>query len=369
MEYYKPILPSSLLEETTNQFNALHTAFNNFSLKTGVIIKSYEIDDEENITKILTEYDVLAIEQQGDKGTAPVIFRKCIALQGFGGVADFYEYRLTPSSKDEIKSDGEIDKCDGSIVLLLCLNGSEDKGIIVGFLKHPSRDTTITEESGKHLEGEFNGVNWQINDDGELTVTFKSPSSIENQEVTYADEEAGGTFLKIDKTGSFEIDDDNGQKIKIDKTEQTISVNSVGDTSFTTDANFKITAAENMEIECMDLLLQAEGKADLTIKKDMNLEIDGSFKGKAKKWNIESDSMIDIKTKQFMLDGAMTTISSAQVIIKGAMVTVDSSLIMLGNGGTPAVTMSTQFMGTGNVGIPVISSAIGPFSSAVFIAS
>jgi len=58
-----------------------------------------------------------------------------------------------------------------------------------------------------------------------------------------------------------------------------------------------------------------------------------------------------------------------EVTVKGTSVTIDGTMINLGKGGTPAVTMTTQFLGTGNLGIPVISVAVGPFSSSVFIAS
>ncbi|HLD91762.1 MAG TPA: hypothetical protein VI911_12245, partial [Patescibacteria group bacterium] len=233
-EKYSPVLPSSLLEQAGDEFDGFKSTYNNFSLKTGIILKSYDIDDVNNISKNFVEYDVIAIESQGNLATGPVIFKKCPSLEGFGGVANFYEAKLKASSNDKVKYDGEIAKSDGSVVLLLCINGNEDSAMIIGSSKHPARKTTLTKEAGQHLEGEYNGVNWQVNKDGELTITFKSPSSIDNQKVKYKDEKAKGTYLKIDKTGSIDINDGATENIKIDKTNKTIGIKADKDVSVST---------------------------------------------------------------------------------------------------------------------------------------
>jgi len=97
-----------------------------------------------------------------------------------------------------------------------------------------------------------------------------------------------------------------------------------------------------------DLLLNASGKATISIKQDVSLEFGANVKAKATMFDINAESMIKIKTKTISLDGQQ---------------------IMLGQGGSPALTMSTMYLGTGNLGMPVISSSSGPFSSKVFIAS
>ncbi|HLD91553.1 MAG TPA: hypothetical protein VI911_11195, partial [Patescibacteria group bacterium] len=171
-----------------------------------------------------------------------------------------------------------------------------------------------------------------------------------------------GTYLKIDKTGSIDINDGATENIKIDKTNKTIGIKADKDVSVSTNGSFKVTAKENIQMKSTkDLLLEAEGKADIIIKKDMSFEISKNLKGKAGQIELESDSITKIKTKQLMVQGDMVQIQASQVQLQ-------ASMIMLGNGGTPAVTMMTKFLGIGFAGTPVVSSAIGPMSSSVFIA-
>jgi hypothetical protein len=49
-------------------------------------------------------------------------------------------------------------------------------------------------------------------------------------------------------------------------------------------------------------------------------------------------------------------------------VQIQATKIDIGSGGTPAIIGTTQFIGIGNAGAPVVSSAMGPFSSVVTIA-
>jgi hypothetical protein len=259
---------------------------------------------------------------------------------------------------------------DGAIVLLLCLKGKSEQGIIIGSLGHPNKKTVLTKEAGVHMEGEYNGVNWQVNKDGELTITFKSASDVEKGEVKYADEEAGGTFVKVDKTGSVDINDGNTENIKIDKPNKTIDINADSDVSNTTNANFNITATKNINMKCTkDWLVAAEGKAELTIKKDMSMEITKNLKGKAKSWDVESETLIKVKTKQWQTQADQAQMQIKQTIWQGQLVVMQAPQILLGNSVAPALTMRTKFIGTGNLGLPVISSPMGPYSPGVFIST
>jgi hypothetical protein len=176
MNRYIPILNSSLQSISGGDYNSYNKSFNDLTLKVGIVIKKYDTDDANNITKAAPEYDVLAVSQEKDMGTASVIYKRCQVLQNFGGIGDFMEHKLREPDKDPLKPKENEDPKEenGSIVLLMCLHGSQDNGIIIGALQHPKRKTTLTPDKGHHLEGEFNGVNWQINKDGELLLTYKS---------------------------------------------------------------------------------------------------------------------------------------------------------------------------------------------------
>jgi hypothetical protein len=82
---------------------------------------------------------------------------------------------------------------------------------------------------------------------------------------------------------------------------------------------------------------------------------------KAAKMNIESDGPFNVKAGKIQMKGDM-------VEIQADMVNVKATTIMLGAGGTPAVTNATTFMGiTGAPGTPMVVNSIGPYSSSVLI--
>ena len=366
---YTPILPSSLLAfKDPSEFDISKKFINNTTLKVGVVIDVLEIDNDANITKQGPEYNVMVVEQDKDGGINSTSYRNCLHLDMFGGIGEFFDCKLhAPEKKDAVVKSGTLTKNNnGTIVLLLCLDGNTEKGVIIGAIQHPGRKTTLTKEAGKHLEGEFNGINWKINKDGEFTVTYKSKT--DNNGKPIKDEKTGGTFIKVDKTGSVELSDGKTESIKVDKTAQTINIKAEKDIVNTTKANFNISAEKNIAANCkMDLIMQAEGKADLIIKKDMNLEVSKALTVKCQMLDLKADSMVKIQTKQIQIEGQQVEIKAPMLNIEGTQVAIKAAQISLGNGGTPALTMTTKFMGF--VGpVPVISTAIGPFSTVVLIA-
>jgi hypothetical protein len=96
-----------------------------------------------------------------------------------------------------------------------------------------------------------------------------------------------------------------------------------------------------------DILIDASGKATIN---------SGGF------FTIKSGGDLSITAT-----GAKFTLDS-NLEIKASMVKIGAQQIALGEGGSPAVVMSTQCMGIGNLGAPVMSTFIGPFSSSVMIA-
>lgn len=328
--------------------------FNNTKLKNGIVINVYEIDNEKNSNKKFPEYDVLVVEQNTTSSMEPVVYRNCISIDGFGGVADFFEYKLRPVKEVEKKAKTPLDTNFkgqfGNMVLLLCLDGISDKGIIVKSVSHPGRKTNLTKEAGLHLEGEYNGLNWKINKEGELTVTFKSKTDDRGKP---SDEKAGGTHLKIDKKGSVDINTNLKEKeetyIRMDKENKDlglkagnkVGVTAVSDISFLTDTSIKGTAKSSIDFI-------TEGAAKVSAKSSLDLE---------------GSSAVNVKGGNVIVNG------ENGVIIQGQQTLIDSPKVFVGQGGTPAVIFTTKFIGVGNLGAPVVCSAIGPFSGSVFIAS
>jgi hypothetical protein len=270
-----------------------------------------------------------------------------MSIDAFGGVSDFFNKKLRkPKDSKKVKESGALKKQNGSIVLLLCIDGSSEQAIIIGSIQHPDRKTgKLTKALGQHLEGEYNGLNYKIDKDGALSILFKSATDNNGKP---ADEKAGGASWKIEKDGSIQFSDGNKELIRLDKTKKTITVVAEADISMTTDANINATAKKN---------ISAKSTAD------MLLEAGGSFTAKSGgAFNITSEGPVSLKAPD------MKVAVDNMLQIKASTIAMSAPSIMLGDGGTPALILSTQFLGIGNLGAPVISQAIGPFSATVFIA-
>lgn len=340
---YQPVMPSSILQERTDSdFNYSEKISNNMTLKVGVVIDIIELEDKRNKSKVTTEYSVMTIEQQTNN-----TYGNCMAVDGFGGVSDFFEKKLR-KTRDTVKinSKSAFDKQNGSIVLLLCIDGHSEQAIIIGAIAHPDRKNgKLTKAKGHHLEGEFNGINWQIDKDGALTVKFKTASDNDGK---YKDEKAGGATIKMEKDGSIEAADGNKEKIRIDKTKKTIDIIAEKDISATTDENVNITAKKAINAKATaDLLADAGGS--MTLKS-------------ASAFNIDAGAAMEVKA------ASVNLVSDGSIKLKGTTVQIAAPVIQLGDGGSPAVILTTQVLAVGNLGAPTIGTMIGPFSSTVFVA-
>jgi hypothetical protein len=349
-EFYddnEDILNSSLYKKIDSK-QYFQSIYQNTTLKLGIVTKVYDINDKENINKKTPEYDVTTIEQNAKSNIGITQYNKCICIDGFGGLADFFEYKLRPKSKTvEPSKDPKVEfptnlgNQTGNMVLLLCLDGSVDKAIIIKSLPHLGRKTNLTKENGVHMEGEYNGVNWKVNKDGEFTLTFRSAT---NDEGKIINDKYSGTFVKIDKTGSFQAKDKHNF-VKMD--------NDKGGISLTTDATQSTKADKNIELTA---------KADFIVKSNKwNTEIAGSATNKAASWGMEVSGDVNVKAS------GPIKLDSSLLDIKTKTVNIQANAINLGVGGAPAIILTTKFIGIGNLGGPVISSPLGPFSSVVFI--
>lgn len=342
--YVPHVSPTLLEEQGDNSQGIFDHTFNNVSLKSGAVLAVYEVDDDKNVTKLGPEYDVMVIEQRQDQGQAGTIYKNCLATDAFGSIADFLEFkRRVPTQAQKYKDNLDPDQMNGAFVLLLCLDGQSEKGIILGGLRNPKRKDILNKASETHLEFEFNGVNIVIDKEGTFKLEYKSKTDNDGK---YSDEAAGGSFIAIKKDGTIEIKDGNKESIVINKTSKTIDLVAEKDISNTTDANFNVKAKKNASIDATaDLIMKAQGKAALT-----------------------SGSTIDVKAQsQVMIVSPVQMFSANSMFqVTSGLVQLQAPIVQLGSGGPPAVTLQTQFIGIGNLGAPVLSQAIGPFSSTVF---
>jgi len=353
---------SSLYEmaDISSEYNS--NVFGNAKLKNGIVVKVYEKDDEANLSKKFPEYDVLVVEQKETHTVEPVLYKHCTWPDIFGGRADFFEYKLRPVKINEAKDKGKTPISTtfkdqfGSMVLLLCLDGATDKGVIVGGVPHPGRTTNLSKENGIHLEGEYNGMRWQINKDGELTVTFKSKT---DDKGVPQDETSGGTFVKMDKEGSIQMDTalegDEATNMKLDKPKKDILGNAGNNVAFNAKKNIELNADVNINGNAMvDINYIAEGKALYSAKSLLTLKSESQIVISGASLSSETSGLSSMKSSNMQIEAK-------------ASVDVKAPAIRLGDATANAVLKSTIYIGTGNLGFPVISVSVGPFSNNVFI--
>ena len=253
------ILPSGLLcSNPGDAMGAFKKTYQNSSLRFGIVIASYDKDDVNNISKLFPEYDVFVFEQNENKSSTPITYKNCTCASGFGSKADFFEARLRAYTKKTTKATTiSLSGQNGAIVLLLCLNGLSDTGIIISALSHPDRPTTLT-GSDPHLEGEYNGVNIKVNADGSTSLTFNGAKDNDGNIINASQ---GVTEIKIEKDGSFQVDH-SAITFRLDKSgdatltaNNDVNVNAKGSINFQVqgDANIKVTGVASVVASEIDL--------------------------------------------------------------------------------------------------------------------
>ena len=181
----------------------------------------------------------------------------CTQLVKFGGIYNYEEFSdrgYEPNRTDTAR--GVYAVSPGDTVLVVYVNGDSREGVIIGSLRHEGRKPVIGPKDGIAYVSEFNGINTQINNDGEYTFTFKGqPKNIAklNDPVSGKpipapdyDKEVGTTYYKFDKTGGWTISDNatkDPQSIKTDKKSGKIIVTS-GKIVLTMDKNSETTSLQ-----------------------------------------------------------------------------------------------------------------------------
>jgi hypothetical protein len=197
------VLPSGLLGNIYHgAVDGFNKTYRNTALRAGVVVQSYPTTDSRNKTKLSTEYDVICVEQNEDRGATTIMYRNCVAMDGLGGIADFFEKNYRKRIKKKYKIDApKMSQQDGSVVIILCLDGVSDKAIILGGFPHPDRTNKIS-TTDPQLQFEYNGVHVSIASDGSFTLTFRGAT---DNSGAPTDPSQGNTVATIEKDGSFQI--------------------------------------------------------------------------------------------------------------------------------------------------------------------
>ena len=183
----------------------------------------------------LNNQNRVEVQSEGDK-----LVVACRQLNILGGAYNFEEAVLQTYNFDRATDEvGNFEAKAGDAVVVGFLNGDPREGLILGGLSHTSRQNRFELDDGPQYVMSVNGLEREINKDGEYTVTFKGqptnasvlsdkPTTEPIPEPEY-DEEVGSTFFKFDVEGGWTVSDNatsDPQSVHVNKSAGTITITS-----------------------------------------------------------------------------------------------------------------------------------------------
>ncbi len=121
------------------------------------------------------------------------------------------------------KTHKEPDVTNGEIVILGKIAGRYGGYVILGGIKHPKFKTAAKKADGQRCYWEYNGVVFQINRDGELSVTFGGgPKNPDDGKAP--NESSAGSTLIFSKNGNINIKDKDGNGLLVDAENKSVSL-------------------------------------------------------------------------------------------------------------------------------------------------
>lgn len=173
-------------------------------------------DDERNLSGKFLEFNVIGnVVINGVPISKPF---HCILMNKFGSVADKESYTLRADTK--LSELGKAAPGLGSKVLFACINGDAHNAVIIGGINDQTdayEKKVTKKDSGHRYLTEYNGVSLNINDSGELFITFRGKTGNDGKLHSSADAKAAGTSIRITKEGNLSIADrDDRNQVYID---------------------------------------------------------------------------------------------------------------------------------------------------------
>lgn len=204
------VLPTFLVNEVSAErpVSGYKLNFQENSLRVGQVVGIRPPTDPQNASKRYYEYDVRVMSYNSNGTPSSKLFRNCVMADGFGGVADSYTH--TPRAAGNVR--GNI--TNGSLVALLCVDDNTKTALIIGGYPNPNLPTT-SEDLGHHLSFEFNGVQFNIDKDGQVAIKRRGPTN-DDGTVISGQEENGGATVLMTTDGSVSIQSGNGNQVKVD---------------------------------------------------------------------------------------------------------------------------------------------------------
>lgn len=338
-------------------------AKNNMALRSGTISKIVYPDDKESVTKREIEYHVEVVQNLGVNGTNTVRYRNCRCNNIFGTANNSLVYTLQQDDSGSPTLD------EGALVLLLCIDGSPDnsQAIIIGGLSNlVSKNKKYKKADGQFYDFNFNGINFNINKDGEWTLEFNSPVSPKGKK---ANEPAAGTKIKIDKEGRLKISDNENQSWELDRVAKKSTWTNGNESVVIDKENKKVELTSTGEMSqhsakqmsaSTDDKMSLSSKADMSSKSEANMSMEASSNMKMKSggaWQVDVSGSALIKAGDSVqieggnlasLKGLINKIGAGSVPAAG--VSISQTFGITGAPGTPMTTLVITGSGTVFIG-------------------
>lgn len=173
----------------------------------GQVVRVHYIDEPSNKSKQYVEYDVVAREAYGQAAT----YKNCRNAIDFGGSNNYQEQIL---ESNEIAFQGKLgstnfpSNMNGTIVQIAFLENL-DNPVIIGGRTH-KRIPAAKKADGVRMLKEFQGVETEINKDGEWTRTHLGPRKPNGELIR---ESTGPTSFNVDKKGDYEFKQEKGEEL------------------------------------------------------------------------------------------------------------------------------------------------------------
>lgn len=217
------LIPSYFTVENRGRVSP-DTNLNSVALRVGEVKDIVYPGDKLSLSKKWVEYTVEVIQRDGSSTNSSTLYHGCVVSQLFGGFADQMHYTLR---KDEQKQ-GNNPKGGvgvGSKVLLACINGVRSNAVIMGGLPDNQFEDKHDKNDGHNLFFEFNGIKFEINKDGEMTLQFTGSRKVDGDPEDNNDEDAQPTKVNINKDGDLTISTkEDKQLIKIEHKDKKIRI-------------------------------------------------------------------------------------------------------------------------------------------------
>lgn len=176
----EPVFPS-FLNAVDMGSNDLSDVYDNPGVFYGEVKEVVYPSSQRSFSKRVTEYtvEVQYATIGGGSGTTRIM-RGVVAASLFGGAADVVKFTYRQDGGELFRDDGFG---TGSKVLVLCINGRANEGVIISGAPDFYSNSKLKDssEDGHHFKFQFNGFSFNINKNGTAAMTYRGATNYKDE--------------------------------------------------------------------------------------------------------------------------------------------------------------------------------------------